>query len=273
MEQKIFYQSSLPRAGSTLLQNILAQNPLIYATSTSDLIHLVLGAQKGYNYNTPVTVEEMDVWREGFYAFCRKGIKGYIENLTDKPYFIDKSRGWSSYYSLMDKMIPNPKILYMVRDLRGIFASLEKKFRNSPDSTEMFVDDIQMKNLSTFQRVQSFSSSHPLGSALERLNQSILDKTAEKFLFIRYEDFCVNPNYEMERIYNYLNIEYYQHNFEYIPQIIPENDAKHGIFGDHTIFNTLQTPFQDHEEILGKHACNWIYDNFKEYFDIFGYQK
>ncbi len=33
--ENIFYQSSLPRAGSTLLQNILAQNPDIYATPTS----------------------------------------------------------------------------------------------------------------------------------------------------------------------------------------------------------------------------------------------
>ena len=38
---KIFYQSSLPRAGSTLLQNVLAQNPDIYATPTSGVLELV----------------------------------------------------------------------------------------------------------------------------------------------------------------------------------------------------------------------------------------
>ena len=40
--EKIFYQSSLPRAGSTLLQNILSQNPDIYATPTASLhVHYV----------------------------------------------------------------------------------------------------------------------------------------------------------------------------------------------------------------------------------------
>jgi hypothetical protein len=35
---KIFYQSSMPRAGSMLLQNILAQNPDFYVIPTSGLL-------------------------------------------------------------------------------------------------------------------------------------------------------------------------------------------------------------------------------------------
>ena len=35
MDKKVFFQSSLPRAGSTLLQNILGQNPEFYVTPTS----------------------------------------------------------------------------------------------------------------------------------------------------------------------------------------------------------------------------------------------
>ena len=41
MEQ-IFFQSSLPRAGSTLLQNILGQNPEFYVTPTSGVLELFL---------------------------------------------------------------------------------------------------------------------------------------------------------------------------------------------------------------------------------------
>ena len=43
--EKIFFQSSLPRAGSTILQNILAQNPEIYATPTSGVLELVYAAR------------------------------------------------------------------------------------------------------------------------------------------------------------------------------------------------------------------------------------
>src|ERR1700679_4132313 len=52
MSPKIFYQSSLPRAGLTLLQNILAQNPAFYVTPTSGLLELIFGARLNYT-NSP----------------------------------------------------------------------------------------------------------------------------------------------------------------------------------------------------------------------------
>jgi hypothetical protein len=50
--EKLFFQSSLPRAGSTLLQNILAQNPSIYATPTSGVLELIFAARGNYT-NSP----------------------------------------------------------------------------------------------------------------------------------------------------------------------------------------------------------------------------
>ena len=45
MKQQIFFQSSLPRSGSTLLQNILAQRNDMYATPTSGVLELLYGAR------------------------------------------------------------------------------------------------------------------------------------------------------------------------------------------------------------------------------------
>jgi len=38
--EKLFFQSSLPRSGSTMIQNLLSQNPDIYATPTSGCLEL-----------------------------------------------------------------------------------------------------------------------------------------------------------------------------------------------------------------------------------------
>jgi sulfotransferase len=273
MKQTIFYQSSLPRAGSTLLQNIMGQNPQIHATPTSGMIDLILGAKIGYNGNHEAKAGDLDMWKTGFYAFCREGLKGYTQNLTNKPYILDKSRAWGSHYSLINEINPNPKILFMVRDLRAIFASLEKKFRQNPEFDDGLVDNSKLKNITTLQRVKTWSQSHPIGYALEKLHQSILDKTAQNFLFIRYEDLCSQPEHQLFRIYDYLGIEYYQHDFKYIPQITHENDALHGIYGDHIIRNTLEMAPNDYEEVLGKDISNFIYDSYKHYFDLFGYTK
>ena len=273
MKQTIYYQSSLPRAGSTLLQNLIGQNPAFHVTPTSGMIDLMLGARIGYNGNKEAQAGDKEMWKNGFYAFCREGINGYIANLTDKPCILDKNRNWAASYPLLVNVFPEPKILFMVWDLRAIFASMEKKFRANPDIEDGTVDNMNLTGLTTHQRVERWAMSHPIGHALPKLQQSILDRTAQKFLFIRYEDLCTNPKDQIRSIYNYFKLPYFEHNFDHIPQITVEDDTVHGIYGDHTIRNTLGMLPDDSKEILGEYTYEWIYENFKWYFDIFGYKK
>lgn len=273
MEKKIFYQSSLPRAGSTLLQNLIGQNPDFYVTPTSGMIDLVLGARIGYNGSKEAYAGDKNLWRDGFYAFCREGLKGYAANLTDKPYILDKNRNWGSVYNLMHNIAPNPKILFMVRDLRAVFASMEKKFRANPDRDQGEVDNMKLLGLTTHDRVNKWSSTHPIGHAVPKLYQAILDKTAQKFLFIKYEDLCADPEKMMQSIYSYLGVPYFKHNFDYIPQITVEDDTVHGIYGDHTIRNKLGSLPDDTYEVLGDYTCDWIYKTYPWFYQIFGYKK
>ena len=272
-KQTVYYQSSLPRAGSTLLQNLIGQNPAFHVTPTSGMIDLVLGARLGYNENKEAKAGDKEVWKSGFYAFCREGLNGYVANLTDKPCILDKNRNWAATYPLLTNIFPNPKILFMVRDLRAVFASMEKKFRANPDIEDGIVDNINLVGLTTQSRVEKWAKGHPIGHAIPKLYQSILDRTAEKFLFIKYEDLCTNPDIQMRNIYSYLELPYFQHNFQHIPQITVEDDTVHGIYGDHTIRNVLGMLPDDSKDILGDYTYEWIYENFKWYFDIFGYKK
>jgi sulfotransferase len=273
MKQTVYYQSSLPRAGSTLLQNLIGQNPAFHVTPTSGMVDLMLGTRIGYNQNQEAKAGDKEMWKNGFYAFCREGINGYIANLTDKPCILDKNRNWAASYPLLVNLFPDPKILFMVRDLRAIFASMEKKFRANPDIEDGTVNNIELTGLTTQARIEKWAQSHPIGHALPKLYQSILDKTAEKFLFIKYEDLCTNPEPQMRQVYNYLKLPYFQHDFNYIPQITVEDDTVHGIYGDHTIRNTLSMLPDDSREILGDYTYQWIYDNFRWYFDTFNYRK
>ena len=269
----IIFQSSLPRAGSTLLQNLLAQNPLIYSTPTSNLINFILGARIGYNKDRDVMLDRADEWKTCYYDFCKSGIQGYIKSLTDKPIFLDKNRDWGNYYPLISNIVPNPKVIFMVRDLRDIMASMEKKFRANPDIEDGTQDNVTLKGITTQQRVEVWMKSHPVGYALTKLQQSLLDKTADNFLFIRYEDLCTNPDEVISGIYDYLNLDKYPHNYNFVEQVTEENDVLHGIYGDHTIRNKVQALPNDSREILGDSTYNWIYENNKEYFQIFKYSK
>lgn len=273
MQQKVFYQSSLPRAGSTLLQNIIGQNHQFHVTPTSGMIDLMLGTRIGYNGNKESNAGNKDMWKEGFYAYCREGFKGYTKNLTDKPYILDKNRAWGSYYRLINEINPNPKIIFMVRDLRSVFSSMEKKFRSNPDYDDGLLDNAKLSNITTHQRIETWAAGHPIGYAVNKLHQSILDKTAQNFLFIRYEDLCSNPKPQMDSIYRFFGLEPFEHDYKHIPQITFEDDTVHGIYGDHIIRNTLEMLPDNSKEILGDYTADWIYNQYKWYYDIFGYVK
>jgi len=272
-KQTIFYQSSLPRAGSTLLQNLIGQNPKFHVTPTSGMIDMMLGTRIGYNGNHESKAGDLKQWKEGFYAYCREGFKGYVAALTDKPYILDKNRAWGSYYPLLSEILPNPKILFLVRDLRAVFASMEKKFRANPDMDNGEINNINLTGITTQQRIEQWSVGHPVGYAVNKLQQSILDKSANNFFILRYEDLCTNPEPVLNGIYDFFGIEPYKHNFSKIDQITVEDDTVHGIYGDHTIRNTLGMLPDDSKEILGEYTYNWIYDNFKWFFDTFKYNK
>jgi hypothetical protein len=90
---------------------------------------------------------------------------------------------------------------------------------------------------------------------------------------VKYEDLCLRPEAELTRIYNYLGIPHFKHNFDFIEQITKEDDEVYGAFGDHTIRNELKLMPSKAKSLLGDEVCNWIYNNYKWFYEIFKYSK
>ena len=62
------------------------------------------------------------------------------------------------------------------------------------------------------------------------------------------------------------------HDYKQIPQITVEDDTVHGIYGDHIIRNTLGMLPDDSKEVLGQYTADWIYNQYRWYYDVFGYK-
>lgn len=271
MVQKIFFQSSLPRAGSTLLQNVMGQNPDFYVTPTSGVLELVYAARANYTSSPEFKAQDAQEMRQGFLNFCNQGVNGFFNAITDKPYVMDKSRGWGIHYGFLNSFYPNPKIICMVRDLRGIYASMEKNFRKNQDKDSGIVNHAQMKGTTTEKRVDVWAQSQPVGLAIERLQQILKEGTGSQMLFVKFEDFCSDPEKEMKRIYNFLEVPYFQHDFNNVEQITKEDDEVYGIYGDHKIKSKIEPLKPDYKDVLGVGACNWIKSNYQWFYDYFGY--
>jgi sulfotransferase len=270
--KKIFFNSSMPRSGSTLLQNILGNHPDIYTTPTSGLSELFLSLKKTYTNSTIFKAQNPDEMKSAFLTFCAYGLHGFFEGLTDKPYCVDKSRAWLINRNFLDCFYPNGKIICMVRDLRDILSSMEKNFRKHPEKYPL--PDIN-KEFSLGDRITLWMQpdARPVGQTLVNLRDAIQMKLTKDVLFVRFEDLTQYPQGVMDMVHDYLGIDSHQYDFDNIQQVTHEDDRFHGIYGDHKIKNKVEPVESKAKDILGEIICNQLYEKNKWYFEKFMYNQ
>lgn len=272
MDKIIYYNSSLPRAGSTLFQNIIGQNPKIYVTPTSGLNDLISVSRDTFSNSQSFKAQDPNLMSKAYINFCRYGIQGFFKSITEKPYVLDKSRGWGIEYNLLEKIFPNPKVVCVVRDIRSIYSSMEKNFRKNPHKNSGIQDFNELIGTTLDKRIDNWGVSQPIGISMDRLKDMIQQGIDKKTLFIRYEDLMSNPIEEIKRFYDYIGLEFYvKHNFENIEQLTQENDVIHGIFGDHKLRKEFKKLPDDYNEILGVEISQKIKGHYQWFYDYFGY--
>jgi len=272
MNKQVFFNSSLPRSGSTLFQNLLSDNPIFYCTPTSGLSDLILNSKAVFSQSQAIKAQDKIQMENAFLGFCRAGIQGYFNNITHKDYIIDKSRDWGINYNLLNMLQSEPKIICMVRDLRAVYASMEKNFRKNPHLENHVQNVPSLVGTTLRKRVDIWASGVPVGVAVDRLKDVIDQKIDKKILFIRYEDLMANPENELKRFYDYIGLPYYvEHQFENVTQHTQENDTIHGIYGDHVLRPKFERKEDDFDEVLGYEICRDIKSTYKWFYDYFGY--
>lgn len=234
---KLHVNSSMPRAGSELLQALLAQHPDVYASATSPLLEYWFGASA--NTQLPeVKSQDPLAMHEAFIGFCRQGTHGYYDALTDKPVVVDKSRGWLQYAERLWAVFPDARIVSMVRDPEQIVASLERIYQANP-----MHPDTQHLPVSTAARRQVWLSpgSHPLGLAMERLQARQAKGPDSRIMYVRYGDMCANPVEAMQAVFAHLQLPSYTIDPGNVTKAAPEDDSYYGIFGNHSLRSQIGT--------------------------------
>ena len=268
--EKVFFQASLPRAGSTLLQNVMGQNPDFYVTPTSGVLELIFAARGNYDSSPEFKAQDGSEMNKGWKGFAKAGLEGFFDGITDRKYAMDKSRGWGYHYQMLNAFYPDPKIVCMIRDPRAIFSSMEKNHRKNEGINADIVNHSKMAGITTKQRVASWSANPPVGMALQRLEQLVHQGTADKMLFVKFEEFTADPLTQIHRIYNYLEVDTFHHDFNNVEQITVEDDAVYGPYGDHTIKKEIRPVKEDWNNILGidisrdiRNGYDWFYKYFQ----------
>ena len=270
----ILFNSSMPRSGSTLLQNIFNQNPNFYATSTDGVLELLAGARERFTDAPEFKAAiDQDLSLQAWRNFCKGGLDAYVNTLTDKQFVVLKSRGWKGNVSWMTNFLgEKPKIFCMVRNLKGIAASFEKLHRKNPDKTSQWLIQGEVRGTTVFKRVDMYMKNMPVNISLDRIQELYELGLDGSVMFIRAEDLTSRPQAIMDELYSIIGVESFTHNFDNVEQTTKENDVIHALDNDlHTIKNKVEPIIEDYNEILGEAACNFIDTEYAWYQKAFSY--
>jgi sulfotransferase len=211
----LHFISGLPRSGSTLLTSIFKQNPEIHGQSVSSLSPVFGSIHKSWSH--------FDGNKEGANEKSKIGIlksvlQGYHSHI-DKPIILDRNLGWITQIGLLENILQrNVKIIVCVRNPAEILTSFEKLRKENPLSFSE-ADLILGENSSIMSRAYHYAGPNGLlGLSHRNLKDAVTMGYLDRLLFVDYNRFCSTPKAQMKRIYEFLELPNYQHDFEKIEQ-------------------------------------------------------
>jgi sulfotransferase len=267
----IYFNSSLPRSGSTLMQNILAQNPRVYCSPTSGVVGALGMARMQYQDHETFKAQDRELVGKAQKGFMRGALLGHYEAITDRPVCVDKSRIWLLYHEWLASFWPNPKVVVCIRDIRAILSSMEKLYRKSrergPGPNENLGPGM-LNMIGVTNRVGTWMNSNPVGLGVSALIDAMQKGTLRHCHVVRYEDLTRQPRQTMVKVYEYLGLPYHEHDFNDVEQVTREDDAHYSIT-DHTIRRKVEPVPADYKQLLGEELCAHIVSSFPLFYRTF----
>lgn len=251
MNKTYHFVAGMPRSGSTLLCNILGQNPRFNVTSTSGIMDIMFSVRNNWDQLIEFKAAPND---EGKLRVLRGILDSYYGNVSE-PVVFDKCRGWLAYLEMAENVLDRKaKVLVPVRDLRDVLSSFEKIWRNTSSLHQLAPEAAHYFDFQSIEgRCRSWlRTEQPVGLAYTRIKDAVQRGFADRMHFVRFEDLTSRPAEVMAGIYDFLEEEPFDHDFDNVKQITWENDAVHGIKGLHDIRPKVEPIRSDAAQVLGK---------------------
>lgn len=260
--------AGLPRAGSTLLCQLLAQHPDIHCEGhSSPLCNTLLGIRRMISHDS-FFLSQLDSGFDTSYAHLASAMQGFLRGWhhdAAKPLVVDKNRGWLQAFELLLHIEPDARLLVCLRDLGQIYGSIEAQHQRT-----ILIDFIdQLADYDRFARADLlFAKDKVIGAPLAAL-QGIMElpqSVRERLYFIRFEDLMERPVACMSHIYAWLGLETFEINPDRLPVGVQESDSHYHMKYLHKRSSQIAHP-RSHDiptriQAQIETACAWYYQQF-----------
>jgi sulfotransferase len=274
------FLSGLPRSGTTLLSNLLAQHSQLAVTPTSPLYALFEKLRTAWS-SDPALLAQLDGDYDAVYARLIRSTRAFIDawcadvdagvdvnanvdanakantNANADADFsaggeggritVDKHRGWLFCLETLRVLYPGFKMIVCVRDLRDVYASLERQHRKTlmlrfPDETE--------QNLVEPRAAQFFSASGVIGGVLRALrNLGDIPDPSAHLCIVRYESLIADPEATLGQLVEQLGLRAERFDLERVRQMTHEADSYYHFKFPHTIKGAVRAAPVDRRDL------------------------
>lgn len=247
MNKQYFFMAGLPRSGNTLLSSILNQNPNIHVGANSPVAYLTYQLKNVI----PTREEYINLPKPKFISkLIRSTFDDYYSDVNSR-YVIDRSGAWgnlSNIEIIKDYITKDIKIICPVRSITEILTSFIVRCNENPDN---FIDKrlVEINNNNRCEFLMKKGSM--IDICLTSYYTSFLPGYENCFYFVEYEDLINDPQKEIQKIYSFLELDNYNHQFNDIQNTIDYNDQIYGM-KLHDVRSTISKVSIDPNKILSE---------------------
>jgi sulfotransferase len=227
MNSRFVGVTGLPRAGSTLLCQLLAQHPEIDCEGHSSPLCNTLLAMRRIVSDDTFFLSQLDQSFERSYGHLTGGMRGLLRGWyhdCDRPVVVDKNRAWLHAVELLLHLEPEARLIVCLRELGQIYGSIEAQHQRTIalDFSDHLAD------YDRFGRADMlFAKDKTIGAPLISMH-AVLDlpkAVQDRLYFLRFEDLMAKPSACMSHIYSWLGAVPFQIDPERISAGSTESDS------------------------------------------------
>jgi len=269
LNKKIIYVTGLPRAGSTLLCQLLGHHPQVYSTGhSSPMAHALDTLRHGLS-NDDFMLSQMDNNFDLAYSRLRNAYRGFINGWmdeTDKSVVVDKNRAWLGMVETVAELDPDFRMLVCIRDLGQVWGSMEAQHRK----TVLLDTGDRSAGLTPQGRAARVFNEGglvavPLGSMFALLNE-VPAALRERIMFVRFDRLVNHTAQTMNEIFGFYGLPPADIDPSKLQVKPAENDSYYRFKFPHKTHASVQEPkiHEVPEPIISgiKNQYRWYYETF-----------
>ena len=236
--------TGLPRAGSTLVCQLLGHHPSIYSPGhSSPLLPALLALRRELSHDE-FLLSQLDHEQRLVLDRLTRAYRGFVSGWfaeSDAPIAVDKHRGWLNQLDLLLHLVPEAKLIVCVRELSQVWGSIEAQHRRSvvldfPDRTA---------DLSPYARADRFfGPDGVIGLPLANLEatQDYPVEVRSRLFYLVFEHLMDDPETVTKQLFAWLDLPPHPVAFDDLAVAPHESDSYYRLKYSHVRRATLRAP-------------------------------